>query len=108
MVSNPPYIPSARLAGLQPEVGRFEPALALDGGGGDGAAALRLVAADAALALQPGGFLALETDGWGQGEMVAAELEAMRAAGGSAPVFERVEVAEDLSGVRRFVTAWRA
>jgi hypothetical protein len=31
----------------------------------------------------------------------------MRAAGGGA-AFERVAVAEDLSGVRRFVTAWRA
>jgi len=134
VVSNPPYIPSARLPGLQPEVRRFEPSLALDGGDGDGAAALRRVASDAAAALRAGGFLALETDGWGQGELVAgaprlpacvtlhalqrgihaplrlraAELEAMRAPGGGGAAFERVAVAEDLAGVKRFVTAWRA
>ena len=74
-----------------------------------GAAALRRCAADAAVALRAGGFLALETDGWGQGELVAAELEAMHApTGGAGPAFERVAVAEDLAGVRRFVTAWRA
>lgn len=32
VVSNPPYIPTATLAGLQPEVRDHEPALALDGG----------------------------------------------------------------------------
>ena len=58
-------------------------------------------------ALQGGGFLALETDGWGQGEVVAALLEAMRAPGSSSPAFERVAVVPDYAGVRRFVTAWR-
>ncbi len=32
VVSNPPYIPTAHLAGLEPEVSRWEPRLALDGG----------------------------------------------------------------------------
>ncbi len=32
LVSNPPYIPTADLDGLEPEVSRFEPRLALDGG----------------------------------------------------------------------------
>ena len=32
IVSNPPYIPSGDIAGLQPEVRDFEPRLALDGG----------------------------------------------------------------------------
>ena len=32
VVSNPPYIPSADIAGLEPEVASFEPQLALDGG----------------------------------------------------------------------------
>lgn len=31
-VSNPPYIPSGHIKGLQAEVGRHEPILALDGG----------------------------------------------------------------------------
>jgi methylase of polypeptide subunit release factors len=52
VVSNPPYIPSARLPGLQPEVGRYEPSLALDGGAGNGTDSLRCIAADAALGTQ--------------------------------------------------------
>jgi SAM-dependent methyltransferase len=32
ILSNPPYIPSAQIDGLQPEIHRFEPRLALDGG----------------------------------------------------------------------------
>ena len=32
VVSNPPYIPTGELDGLEPEVARFEPRLALDGG----------------------------------------------------------------------------
>ncbi len=32
MISNPPYIPSSMIAGLQPEVTQHEPHLALDGG----------------------------------------------------------------------------
>lgn len=32
IVSNPPYIPTRQIDGLQPEVSRFEPRLALDGG----------------------------------------------------------------------------
>jgi release factor glutamine methyltransferase len=36
IVSNPPYIPREQMAGLQAEVGRHEPTLALDGGEGPG------------------------------------------------------------------------
>ena len=32
LISNPPYIPSGEIASLQPEVARFDPRLALDGG----------------------------------------------------------------------------
>jgi release factor glutamine methyltransferase len=32
LVSNPPYMPSNQLSGLQAEVGRHKPRLALDGG----------------------------------------------------------------------------
>ncbi|MFN3075561.1 MAG: N5-glutamine methyltransferase family protein [Alphaproteobacteria bacterium] len=34
IVSNPPYVPDAEIAGLEPEVARFDPRLALSGGGG--------------------------------------------------------------------------
>jgi len=40
IVSNPPYIPTAEIARLQPEVAKFEPLMALDGGA-DGFAAYR-------------------------------------------------------------------
>ena len=32
MVSNPPYIPTAEIDGLSPEIAQHEPRLALDGG----------------------------------------------------------------------------
>ena len=66
IVSNPPYIPSRDLAGLDPEVAGHDPAAALDGGP-DGLAALRHVLADAARLLSPGG-LALVEIGYDQGE----------------------------------------
>jgi release factor glutamine methyltransferase len=59
IVSNPPYIPSADIASLQPEVAHHDPRLALDGGG-DGLAAYRAIAADARRALAPDGWLVLE------------------------------------------------
>ncbi len=53
MVSNPPYIPSATVLGLQPEVVRHEPHLALDGGV-DGLEAIRILVNTAPEYLQPG------------------------------------------------------
>lgn len=58
IASNPPYIPSGELPGLQREVQR-EPKLALDGGF-DGLAVVRPLIAAAAPRLIPGGWLALE------------------------------------------------
>lgn len=59
VVSNPPYIPTDELAGLQREVRDFEPALALDGGH-DGMTCYREVAALALTRLKRGGYLVLE------------------------------------------------
>ncbi|MCP9851156.1 peptide chain release factor N(5)-glutamine methyltransferase [Cyanobium sp. Morenito 9A2] len=59
VVSNPPYIPTALLAQLEPVVREHEPHLALDGGA-DGLESLRTVVAGAAQALAPGGWLLLE------------------------------------------------
>ena len=81
-------------------MGRHEPHSALDGGPGEGLAALWEVAAAAAEALRPGGLLALETGAGGQAEAVAAAL----AAGGR---FEGARVAADLEGRPRFVLARR-
>lgn len=102
ILSNPPYIPRARLPTLQPEVGQHEPWLALDGGEGDGGGALETVCAQAATALAPGGFLGLETDGGAQAERLAAWL---RRLGGGA--FSEVAVVLDCYGEGRFVTATR-
>ncbi|RVW78508.1 Release factor glutamine methyltransferase [Vitis vinifera] len=59
LVSNPPYIPSDHISGLQPEVGWHEPRLALDGGV-DGIDALLHLCNGAASMLKPGGFFIFE------------------------------------------------
>lgn len=95
IVSNPPYIATADLAGLEPEVRDHDPAMALDGGA-DGLEACRRIIPLAAARLAPGGSLALEV-GAGQAEAVAA---LMRAAG-----LGRPETVADLGGVARCVIA---
>lgn len=74
VVSNPPYIASAEIAGLEPEVRRYDPPAALDGGA-DGLDAYRAIAADATRLLAPGGHLVVEL-GSGQGPAVAGLLTA--------------------------------
>lgn len=59
IVSNPPYIRSADIATLAPEVRDHDPRLALDGGR-DGLDAYRQIAPQAAKLLTPGGLLVLE------------------------------------------------
>ncbi|MEM9104629.1 MAG: peptide chain release factor N(5)-glutamine methyltransferase [Pseudomonadota bacterium] len=60
IVSNPPYIPSADIAALEPEVREFDPPRALDGGP-DGLDAYRHIAAGAGAHLAEGGYVCLET-----------------------------------------------
>jgi release factor glutamine methyltransferase len=76
VVSNPPYIASAEIGTLAPEVARFEPLRALDGGN-DGLDAYRAIAAQAQELLAPQGRIAVEI-GAGQG----AEVTALFAAAG--------------------------
>ena len=57
IVGNPPYIESAEIARLPPEVRDYDPRLALDGGD-DGLSAYRRIAADARRILVPGGLFA--------------------------------------------------
>lgn len=68
VLSNPPYIASDVIAGLDREVRLHDPILALDGGG-DGLAAYRTILKDIKTHLVPGGLLAVEI-GWDQGETV--------------------------------------
>jgi release factor glutamine methyltransferase len=59
IVSNPPYIPSARIPELAPEISRYEPSAALDGGP-DGLAVIRRIVASAPSFLNPDGRLMME------------------------------------------------
>jgi release factor glutamine methyltransferase len=70
IVSNPPYIPEAVIAGLEPEVRVHDPARAL-AGGKDGLEAYRAIAAALPSLLKPGGFATLEI-GSDQAETVPA------------------------------------
>ncbi len=67
MVSNPPYIPTAEIATLQPEVRDYDPRLALDGGP-DGLDFYRRLAADAPARLTERGRLLVE---FGDGQSAA-------------------------------------
>ena len=59
IISNPPYIPSAEIATLQPEVRDFDPRAALDGGA-DGLDFYRMLAVEAKPFLKPDGKIMLE------------------------------------------------
>jgi release factor glutamine methyltransferase len=74
ILSNPPYIPSADIDGLEPGVRDYEPRLALDGGPDGLRVAARII--DQALPLlKPGGHLILEI-GTAQERPVRALIEA--------------------------------
>jgi release factor glutamine methyltransferase len=94
IVSNPPYLPSALLPELAPEVRIHEPRLALDGGP-DGLAVIRRIASAARHYLRASGALVLETAGYQQSAAAAALVRA----GG----WDQVAVCADLAGVDRFV-----
>ena len=94
IVSNPPYLPSALVPKLAPEVRIHEPRLALDGGA-DGLTLIRRIATTARRYLRPSGALAIETAG---GDQVEAAAALLRAAG-----WDRVAVRADLVGIERFV-----
>ena len=95
LVSNPPYIEAAAIEGLMPEVARFEPKLALDGGP-DGLVAYRTIATAAPHLVVPGGRLLVEA-----GEGQAAEISRIFASAGLA-----IEVPwKDLAGIDRVVSA---
>lgn len=94
IVSNPPYIPAAELAGLQQEVRGFEPHGALDGGA-DGLDFYRSITAGAPQHLAPGGWLLFEV-GAGQAPDV---LGLLRAGGFSVECFTE----RDPAGIERVV-----
>lgn len=92
VLSNPPYIETAAIPGLMPEVARHEPALALDGGA-DGLVAYRAILGALPRLLAPGhGRAVLEL---GQGQRAA--VEALARVAGLVPLGCRA----DLGGVDR-------
>lgn len=93
ITSNPPYIPTAVIATLEPEVREHEPMMALDGTE-DGLKFYRQIAKEAGSWLKPGGSIYLEI-GYDQGEAVSRLLED---AG-----FTNVRVVKDLPGKDRVV-----
>ena len=93
ITSNPPYIPTAVIATLEPEVREHEPMMALDGTG-DGLKFYRRIAKEAGTWLKPGGAVYLEI-GYDQGKAVS---ELLSEAG-----FDKVRVVKDLPGKDRVV-----
>ncbi len=70
IVSNPPYIASAVIADLEPDVRQYDPHLALDGGA-DGLSCYRAIAGQAGVHLAPDGHMIVEI-GAGQAADVTA------------------------------------
>jgi len=98
VVSNPPYIPTADIDALEPEVAVYEPRLALDGDA-DGLRDLSLIISGCRRHLKPGGWVLLEM-GWDQRESVRSLLEAEG-------LFESIRFFDDYAGNNRAVRARR-
>ena len=96
IVSNPPYIRRAQIANLEPEVHRWEPRGALDGGA-DGLDYYRRIAAEAGQFLTPNGALALEIGG-DMGAQICAVLNQVGR-------YRDVAVFQDYAGCDRLVGA---
>jgi release factor glutamine methyltransferase len=97
IVSNPPYIRSADIAGLSPEV-RSEPRLALDGGP-DGLHFYRQIIAKASQHLKHAGMLIMEV-GFDQAECVNQLLT-------DSKKYIVKEVIRDYNGIDRIVSAMK-
>jgi len=97
VVANLPYIPTDQIPGLQAEVARFEPYIALDGGG-DGLDLYRKLIPQSRDFLVDGGWLCMET-GMSQTKTLASVLPASNWGEGN------IQVLKDYAGLERFVVA---
>jgi release factor glutamine methyltransferase len=95
IVANPPYVASAEIAGLPPEVRDFDPRAALDGGS-EGLDAYRVIGRDLPRLLTPSGAFACEI-GAGQDKAVAEILTEQG--------LTIDEIVADLAGIPRCVVA---
>jgi release factor glutamine methyltransferase len=96
IVSNPPYIRSAKIETLEPEVSRWEPRAALDGGA-DGLDFYRRIARQARDYLAPNGAVAVEV-----GVDMGKEVSRLFTAAGC---YTGVAIFQDYAGRDRVVTA---
>ena len=94
IVSNPPYIPKNEIEKLQPEVSKYEPASALDGGA-DGLDFYRKIIPEAINHLEPQGWLMVEHGAEQSGDIVDIFKKAGR--------FNQIEALQDLAGLFRIV-----
>ncbi len=92
VVSNPPYIPEEDIEGLQVEVSKYEPKLALVGGKSGYDYYNRIIDIMERL-LKPGGVLVME-HGYDQNEKIVKMLNEKEG-------INRVDVIKDLSGISR-------
>lgn len=95
LVSNPPYIPSGEVSGLQPEV-LWEPRVALDGGL-DGLFFYRRFAAESHRVLAPEAFIALE--------LGAQQAEAATAIFKESGFYTDIQTHNDLLKIERVISA---
>jgi release factor glutamine methyltransferase len=101
VVANPPYVSSNEMrAGLAPEVVRYEPHLALDGGE-DGLEIIRKIKDGLPLVLCLGGYFFMEI-GAGQGEKIRKIFSGDDDSGN---VFDQVEIYQDYAGRDRVLYA---
>ncbi|MDD7408562.1 MAG: peptide chain release factor N(5)-glutamine methyltransferase [Anaerovoracaceae bacterium] len=95
ILSNPPYIPSGDIPGLQREIAEHEPMKALDGGD-DGLDFYRILAEHSWEHMSKKGLLIMEI-GFDQADAVKALLD-------EAGYYENIEIHKDLAGKDRVVS----
>ena len=99
LVANPPYVRTAEIPGLEPEVRDFDPTQALDGGP-DGLAMYRRLMPRIADVTPCGGWVVLET-----GHDQAADVAALLASKEAGMDVARIRIHHDVAGRRRCVAA---
>jgi release factor glutamine methyltransferase len=96
IISNPPYIKTSDIKGLQPEIRNFEPLAALDGGP-DGLDCYRRIAEKAAGYLKEGGFLLLEVASDSAKDVAVLIQDALKT--------KNLRIKKDLNGLERVIVA---
>lgn len=96
IISNPPYIPRADIASLEPEINKFEPRVALDGGD-DGLTLYRRIISRSWEFLDENGIICLEI-GEEQADPVIKILDASHH-------YDGIDVRKDFAGKDRVIVA---